>query len=268
MLGTAWPAAAQEVDVARLPPAAEVTVGFDRDIRPIFASACYRCHSGDRPRSRYSLTDRESAVRGGAVGVAIIPGDSERSPLIHYVAGLVEGMEMPPSSRDEPLSPEQIALLRAWIDQGASYEGAGGEASVPSMRLVSSLSFQGFSVRGNEAKFRETVWRPDGFAGGVEDFEWEQRLEDDRKLTVAGRVLPGLEDYEIALAYERRDFGYVRGGYTQYRRWFDGVGGYYAPFGVGAYELDAGSLHIDTRRAWFEVGLDRPDLPEITVGYE
>jgi hypothetical protein len=62
-------------------------------------------------------------IKGGESGdAAIIPGKSAESLLIHYVADLVEDMEMPPTDKRDKypaLKKEQIALLRAWIDQGA-----------------------------------------------------------------------------------------------------------------------------------------------------
>jgi hypothetical protein len=58
--------------------------------------------------------------------VDIIPGDSTNSPLVHYVSRLDADMAMPPEGKGDPLTVEQIALLRAWIDQGAEW---GGETS-------------------------------------------------------------------------------------------------------------------------------------------
>lgn len=260
-------AAVDGADPSLLPPAVQVEVDYERDIRPLLENSCYRCHSGERPRSRYDLTERDAALRGGSTGeVAIVPGDSAASPLIHYVARLIEGMEMPPPGRDEPLSVDQISLLRAWIDQGAAF----GEATdrVPSSEFDIALAAQGFSVSGNEAKFREHVWMPEGFAGGIQRFRMKEPVGVDGTLTVTGRVLPGLEDYAVELDYRHKRLGFVRGGFSQYRRWFDSTGGYYAPFGVSAFRLEDDPLHLDTSRIWIEAGVDGPDLPRVTVGYE
>src|SRR5262249_41342885 len=54
-------------------------------------------------------------------GADIRPGDSTNSPLIHFVARLVEDREMPPPGKGTALTAEQIGLLRAWIDQGVSW---------------------------------------------------------------------------------------------------------------------------------------------------
>src|SRR5207302_234797 len=84
-------------------------------IQPILEKSCWRCHGPERPKSHFRLDNRESALKGGENGLDIIPGNSAKSPLIHFVARLVPDMEMPPPGKGPPLTPDQIGLLRAWI---------------------------------------------------------------------------------------------------------------------------------------------------------
>src|SRR5207247_4085034 len=94
-----------EIDAARLPSAAGAPVDFERDIKPIFERSCFRCHGPERPKSRFRLDNRESALKGGENNKDdIVPGASTQSKLIHYVTRLVEGMEMPTSGQGEPLT--------------------------------------------------------------------------------------------------------------------------------------------------------------------
>jgi mono/diheme cytochrome c family protein len=109
---------ADEVDVSKLPPAVETNIDFARDIKPILETSCLRCHGPENPKSKFRLDNREAALKGGEEGVDILPGNSAKSPLIHYVARLVADFEMPPVGKGEKLTAEQISLLRAWIDQG------------------------------------------------------------------------------------------------------------------------------------------------------
>ena len=104
---------------AKLPPPAERPVAFATDIQPLFERSCLRCHGAERPKGRYRLDNRASALQGGSHGPAISPGDSARSALIVYVARLDPEMAMPPEGKGTPLTREDVALLRAWIDQGA-----------------------------------------------------------------------------------------------------------------------------------------------------
>lgn len=106
-----------------LPAPVDRAVDFEKEILPIFEANCVSCHGAARPRSGFRLDSGEHALRGGDYGVAIHPGNSAESPLIHYVAGTEKDMVMPPEG--ERLSGEQVGLLRAWIDQGAEWpEGA------------------------------------------------------------------------------------------------------------------------------------------------
>lgn len=102
-------------DKQSLPPAARQPIRFVRDIKPILISACHSCHDGRQKRGAYRLDLRSSALAEGR----IIPGKSAESPLIQRVAGIHAGGTMPP--KGPPLTPVQIGLLRAWIDQGADW---------------------------------------------------------------------------------------------------------------------------------------------------
>src|SRR5438093_8870888 len=120
--GLAWDGGAAEVDTSKLPPAALRPVDYEQDIKPIFENSCFRCHGPEKPKSHFRLDNRESALKGGENNkIDIIPGNSTNSVLIHYVCRLVEDMEMPPPGKGDPLTPEQIGLLRRWIDQGANW---------------------------------------------------------------------------------------------------------------------------------------------------
>ncbi|HSY43046.1 MAG TPA: c-type cytochrome domain-containing protein, partial [Candidatus Acidoferrum sp.] len=101
------------------PPPANITIDFDRDIRPILEDNCLRCHGPQKPKSHFRLDYRDGALAGGDDNTNdIVPDDSTNSLLIAYVAHQVPDMEMPPVGRGKQLTPEQISLLRAWIDQG------------------------------------------------------------------------------------------------------------------------------------------------------
>ncbi|MBI2924600.1 MAG: PSD1 domain-containing protein [Verrucomicrobia bacterium] len=112
---------AAEVDVSKLPPAASKTVDFEKDIKPLLEGTCLKCHSGEKPKGKYSLETRTGMLKEGDEGPNVVPGNSAKSPLIHNVSRLVEDKEMPPEGKGDPLTKEQIGWLRAWIDQGAKW---------------------------------------------------------------------------------------------------------------------------------------------------
>jgi hypothetical protein len=118
------PAAVQQKSTVPLPKQ-EQAIDFAQQIKPLLERSCARCHSGDRPRGHFRLDSRDAILRGGQSGAAaIVPGHSARSPLIDYVSGKVPESEMPPRAvrqRFPGLTMDEVALLRAWIDQGAEW---------------------------------------------------------------------------------------------------------------------------------------------------
>ena len=111
---------------AEIPPAVQRSVEFIKDVQPILQAACLKCHGPLRQEGEYRLDVRHIAIKGGAsYAPSIIPFDSASSPLIQFVAGQTEGMQMP--AKGKRLSDEQIGILRAWIDQGATWPDSANE---------------------------------------------------------------------------------------------------------------------------------------------
>jgi ankyrin repeat protein len=102
----------------RLPPAAARKVDYKQDIQPLLSQKCYSCHGSEVQQAGLRLDLRQNALRGGDYGPVIKIGDSANSKLIHRLVDGDGGMQMPPT---EPLSSDEIGLLRAWIDQGAEF---------------------------------------------------------------------------------------------------------------------------------------------------
>ncbi len=269
LLATLLPPAVRGAEIAaeQLPAPTTATIEFDRDVKPIFESVCFRCHGPEKPKARFRLDNREAALKGGENNQDdIVPGDSAKSKLIHYVARLVEDMEMPPPGKGEPLTPEQIGLLRAWIDQGAKW-APGSETAVRETKFSVTPTASWITVSGNAQKFREDWWRKEGFTAGYEKFELIEPIGKQAELKVEGRALFDQNDYRVALTLSQPDLGFVRAGYDTFRKYFNDTGGYYAPFNQAPLSLGR-DLHEDIGKAWFDVGLTLPDWPKIVVGYE
>jgi mono/diheme cytochrome c family protein len=258
-------AADKEMDPSKLPPPAPVQVDFDRDIKPIFQSHCYRCHGPERPKSHFELDNPKTALKGGDEGIDIVPGNSAKSPLLFYVARLVPDMEMPPPGKGEPLTREQVSLLRAWIDQGAKWP----ETGVAKTKTLFSVepSFAWIGVSGNKAAFREQWELKEGWSGGAQNFRVEERTPDGLKLDAEGRALAQQNDYRLKLNLEKQDLGFVRFGFEQFREYYNDTGGFYEPFGASALSLNR-NLYLDDGRASFDLGLTLPNWPRIVLGYE
>jgi hypothetical protein len=142
-----------KIDVSKIPPAARTPgVTYEKDIRPLFEASCFRCHGPQRPKGSLRLDSLSAALKGGEDGKVVVPGKSKESLLVAAAARVNDDVAMPPKFRPrpggqggpggpggpppgggpggpgggprggpppKPLTPEQVGLIRAWIDQGA-----------------------------------------------------------------------------------------------------------------------------------------------------
>jgi mono/diheme cytochrome c family protein len=111
LLGIALPSLSARGDDAR-------TVDYVQDIKPIFAKRCTACHGAEKQKSGLRLDSVGLAKRGGDSGPAIEPGKSAESLLVLAITG-AEGVAAMPPKGEAPLTSDEIALLKLWIDQGA-----------------------------------------------------------------------------------------------------------------------------------------------------
>ena len=97
-------------------------IDFVKEIQPILRKNCYSCHGAEEQESGLRLDIKRRAFEGGDGGVTIVAKQSSKSRLLDMVAGTDEDVGiMPPEGEGTPLTKEQVALIRAWIDQGASW---------------------------------------------------------------------------------------------------------------------------------------------------
>ena len=104
--------------------AADKPIDYARDVKPILAKHCYSCHGSEKQKSGLRLDRRAEALKGGDSGASIVPGKSGESLLLHLASGKDLDRVMPPP-KAERLTSEQLATLKAWIDQGAKWPDDG-----------------------------------------------------------------------------------------------------------------------------------------------
>jgi ankyrin repeat protein len=103
-------------------------IDFARDVQPLFKAHCTGCHGPKKQNNGFRLDRRRDALRGGTISM-IGPGNADASRLYLRLIGDSVGLRMPPEG---PLSPEQIKVIKAWIDQGAVWpDAASGETPPP-----------------------------------------------------------------------------------------------------------------------------------------
>jgi mono/diheme cytochrome c family protein len=95
-------------------------IDFDRQIRPIFESRCIECHGAKKQNSGLRLDRKSSVFIGGDSGQpALVPGRSGDSPIFQRISTEDRSEIMPP--KGAPLTPAQVQVIKAWIDQGGAW---------------------------------------------------------------------------------------------------------------------------------------------------
>ena len=103
-------------------------VNYAAEILPILKEHCIDCHGPEVQESKLRLDTLVFALRGGDSGEpVIVPGSSARSHLIERVTNANDKLRMPPDA--QPLPPEKVAALRAWIEDASLWVAARDELS-------------------------------------------------------------------------------------------------------------------------------------------
>lgn len=97
---------------------------FNRDVRPILAGHCFKCHGPDAGsrQAKLRLDLQTSAVRKSNAGIqAIVPGDAQASELVRRILSSDPAEQMPPPAANKALSDTQKQLLLRWVNSGAQF---------------------------------------------------------------------------------------------------------------------------------------------------
>jgi hypothetical protein len=89
---------------------------FESKVRPILSGTCLKCHGPGTHKGGLRLDSRESVLKGGDSGAAVVPGKPTDSPMIDAIN--YRGIEMPPTGK---LNPREIAALVEWVKMGAPW---------------------------------------------------------------------------------------------------------------------------------------------------
>ena len=130
------------------------------------------------------------------------------------------------------------------------------------------VGFGGTTVSGDTAQFERQHWIPgDQVFGGITDMHYEHSVGEKATLTVDGHALWDIDDYDIKVKLDEPKFGYLAAGFTEFRTWYDGNGGFFPHPGAAYFPPPFPEMHIDRGNVWIELGLRVPDWPEITIHF-
>ncbi len=99
-------------------PTAEQVDFFEKKVRPLLLENCTKCHGEKKSQAGLRLDTLEGLTKGGDAGPVVVPGQPEKSKLILAVRRVKNDEAMPP---DNPLKPEDVKTLEAWVQTGAYF---------------------------------------------------------------------------------------------------------------------------------------------------
>jgi hypothetical protein len=129
------------------------------------------------------------------------------------------------------------------------------------------LGIGGTIVNGDNAQFEQEHRLPaDTAYGGIQDLHFEGPLGKDGLFSLDGHAIWDTNDYDITVQLSKPKLGYIKAGFTEFRSWYDGNGGFF-PHNDVFFEPPYPEMHIDRGDAWVELGLRVPNWPELTFRY-
>ncbi len=103
---------------------ADEQVNYNRDIRPILSNTCYKCHGPDEKERQAGLrldTEEGSRLKLESGEAGIVPKQSDKSAVYQRIVTTDADLKMPPADSGKTLKPNEVELIKKWIDQGGSY---------------------------------------------------------------------------------------------------------------------------------------------------
>ncbi|HMJ66598.1 MAG TPA: DUF1549 domain-containing protein, partial [Candidatus Binatia bacterium] len=137
------------LEFARVAPAAQTTINFNRDVRPILAENCFACHGPDNNARKAGLRlDTKEGIfeQTKKHEPAVAPGSLEKSELWARINAKDPDDIMPPPKSNKVLKPEQKELFKKWILAGAPWQGHWAYIK-PERPAVPNVTQRGFKIR-------------------------------------------------------------------------------------------------------------------------
>ncbi len=208
-------------------PIAEVKrdtpVDFEKEVLPLLKKNCVACHNATKAESSLVLENPQSIIKGGDSGPSVVPMKSAESLLLGRATGSVDSLMPPPGNKvaAKPLTPQELGLIKLWIDQGA-----GGIVS----GLAGDIKWQPLPAGVNP--IYAVAVTPDGqyaacgranqiFVYHLPTGRMVGRLTDPELLKSGIYNKPGVADLDLiqSLAFNRDGTLLASGGYRDIKLW-------------------------------------------------
>jgi hypothetical protein len=158
-----------------------------------------------------------------------------------------------------------IIILGLILSTTTNHAQEGNQQSEPFNIIASSIHYGG--IEGDEEKFSEDQGIQEGWSVGLDKFILQRIYENDVSLYLEGRAIVPEEDIKLRLELTKADVGFIHAGYTEYRNYFDGTGGFFKPFSASSFDLN-NDMHLDIGNLSIDMALILPTWPKLKISYE
>jgi len=115
-------------------------VTYDEHIAPIFKRHCFQCHGESKQEAGLNLAGHNSAIQGGSGGAVLVSGRSSASTLFKAITAEDPAERMPPDN--DPMPPEQIEMIKKWIETGLRQNAGSDGAPVRKLSFTPSATIK------------------------------------------------------------------------------------------------------------------------------
>lgn len=128
------------------------------------------------------------------------------------------------------------------------------------------ISAGGFLTGGNQPQAQQQHQMAHGAFGGIEDLHVQGEVAKGTTFTFDGRSIFDNHDYDLSLGLSKEKLGYLRFSFNEFRTWYNGDGGFFAPTGT-YYPGSGDALGLDRGEISFEGGLTLDKAPQVKFKY-
>ncbi|MFO0904163.1 MAG: c-type cytochrome domain-containing protein [Pirellulales bacterium] len=201
----------------------EGPVDFEKEILPILRRSCLACHNATNKESDLVLESPAAILKGGGEGPSVVPGKPAESLLLQLAAHQKEPV-MPPKGNDvkaRNMTPEELGLLKLWIEQGAKGEVTGASAPIKWQSLPPGVTpIFAVAVTG-DGQYAAAGRANQIFIYHVPSKREVGRLTDPALLTSGVYKNPGVAHLDLVQALDFNPAGdlLASGGYREVKLW-------------------------------------------------
>lgn len=166
---------------------------YEQAVAPILQKYCAGCHNPDDHEGKFSVESYDDLQKGGEHGAAVLAGDPGTSRLIRMVTGAAEP-KMPPEDQPQP-TPEQIAVLKAWVETGAK----GPEGKEPDRTQLKVPHLE--PTHKQPGAIVALDWSPNGEVIAVSTAGSDITLREANSLKIVNHLDRGIPGHTTSLHY-------------------------------------------------------------------